>query len=237
MSTVDQGKHRVRRNGDIMYRFAHTQGRGVPGDFEDDGPRWVCVGSVQAVSGGWRAQKAPTMNTVVGGLKIRTRRRDAVAELLGALGLSSTTTPSPSLTSDSPPDWFSLLERALRDNMEVAGDVVVLRRADGSGVTGSEAAAMVAVQHPDMVDFYHDVLGAAVRAVQLRSTPRRSQTAPPTDDTVTERARIVARLRKHAALLREAMAPLYNQIDPTPELLAEVALTERLADMIEAGTL
>ncbi len=57
------------------------------------------------------------------------------------------------------------------------------------------------------------------------------------DDTVTERARIVARLRKRAALLREAMAPLYNQIDPTPELLAEVALTERLADMIEAGTL
>ena len=57
------------------------------------------------------------------------------------------------------------------------------------------------------------------------------------NNAVAERARIVARLRKHAALLREAMAPLYNQIDTTPELLAEVALTERLADMIEAGTL
>lgn len=89
MSTQSQATHRVRRNGDILYRFAHTQGRGVPGGFEDDGPRWVCVGSVQAVSGGWKAQKAPTMNTVVGGLGIHTRRCDAVAELLEALGLSS----------------------------------------------------------------------------------------------------------------------------------------------------
>lgn len=161
MSTQSQATHRVRRNGDILYRFAHTHGRGVPGGFEDDGPRWVSIGSVQAVPGGWRAQKSPTMNAIVGGLKIHRRRCDAVAELLGALGLLSTTA--------SPPDWYSLIERALHENMAVAGNVIVFRRADGSGITGSEAAAMVAERHPDMVDFYRDVLGAAVRAVQLRA--------------------------------------------------------------------
>ena len=128
MSTVDQGKHRVRRNGDILYRFAHTQGRGVPGGFEDDGPRWVCIGAVQAVSGGWKAQKAgepgdgryeslrlvgPTMNAVVGGLKIHTRRCDAVAELLKALGLSSMAEAAAVST--------------MRSQAEVEAEVVALR--------------------------------------------------------------------------------------------------------------
>lgn len=113
MSSIDQGKHRVRRNGDILYRFAHTQGRGVPGGFEDDGPRWVCVGTVQAVSGGWKAQKAQTMNTIVGGLKIHTRRCDAVAELLGAFGLSSMAEASQ--------------VGAMRSQAEIEAEVVALR--------------------------------------------------------------------------------------------------------------
>lgn len=112
MNTVDQVKHRVRRNGDILYRFAHTQGRGVPGGFEDDGPRWVCVGSVQAVSGGWIAQKSPTMNTVVGGLGIHVRRCDAVSELLGALGLSGMDEAAVS---------------TMRSRAEVEAEVVALR--------------------------------------------------------------------------------------------------------------
>lgn len=83
MSTV-----KVRRNGDILCRFTHTQGRGVPGGFEDDGPRWVRIGGVKSVAGGWEAKKDLSMNVAVGRLKVRALRRDAVAELLGALGLS-----------------------------------------------------------------------------------------------------------------------------------------------------
>ncbi len=64
--------------------------------------------------------------------------------------------------------WIDIIIRSLKQNMELLEEDYVIAHLDGKRITASEMIKMIEEDNKLVYEFYEDVLGLAVRTIQLR---------------------------------------------------------------------